>query len=235
MAYFYSGHYQAHNQARLAHLASLQLPIAGRSVLEVGSGPGDHTGFFLERGCVVTSVDGREECLQDLRQRYPQVRTRLADMNHPGELIQLGQFDIVHCYGLLYHLDSPEAAIAAMSSVCGHLLLLETCVTPGPGHSINPVEEALGDYTQSCNGRGCRPTRSWVFDTLKNQFSHVYQTRTQPDHPEFPLDWTRIPADHGLVRIVLVASRQTLDLPILSAHLLDHQSLAVSQMPGDEA
>ena len=210
----------SHKQARLQHLASLGLPLSGR-VLEVGSGPGDHTGFYLERGCTVVSSDAREECLQELKTRFPQVQTLRIDMDHPQELLRAGTFDIVHCYGLLYHLESPEAAIAAMSQACSNLLLLETCVSEGSGHFINVVEEVRGDFTQSIEGRGCRPTRSWVFDTLKRYFPYVYQTRTQPNHPEFPTDWTNIPADHGLIRIVLVASRRPCDLHVLSPVLLD--------------
>jgi hypothetical protein len=34
-----------------------------------------------------------------------------------------------------------------------------------------------------------------------------------------------IPADHGLIRIVLVASQQRLDLPILSPAILDRQDV----------
>jgi SAM-dependent methyltransferase len=223
MAYFFAEHYRIHNQARLEHLASLGVPFAGR-VLELGSGPGDHTGFYLARGCTVVSVDAREECLSEIESRYPEVTTVQMDMNRPEGLIVLGTFDLVHCYGLLYHLDSPQEAIATISRVCEGHLFLETCVSGGDGHAINPVSERLDDYTQSLNGRGCRPTRKWVFETLRQYFPFVYQTRTQPNHPEFPTDWTAIPDDYGgLVRIVVIASKTALDLPILSPKLLDHQ------------
>ena len=43
-----------------------------------------------------------------------------------------------------------------------------------------------------------------MFETAKRYFAHVYQTRTQPRHPEFPVDWTA-------------------DLPALSLTLLDRQ------------
>lgn len=222
MSFFSSSHYRIHNEARLQHLASLGLPLAGR-VLEVGSGPGDHTGFYLERGCSVMATDARDECLQALKARYPMVEVRRVDMNRPDGLTGLGVFEIVHCYGLLYHLEVPEAAIAAMSRVCGNLLLLETCVSAGVGNFVNIVRETPEDFTQAKSGSACRPTRSWVFDTLKKYFPFVYQTKTQPHHAEFPIDWTAVRADHGLVRVVLVASRRPYDLPVLSPVLLDHQ------------
>ncbi len=57
------------NRARMDHLASLGLDLAGASVLEVGAGVGRLTGFFLERGCRVTATDSREENLVELRRR----------------------------------------------------------------------------------------------------------------------------------------------------------------------
>src|ERR1700733_6970757 len=90
MDYFYSEHYQTHNRARLSHLASLGLPLAGRQVLEVGCGPGDHTGFYLERGCAVFSVDARQECIEAVQARYPQVDTAQVDLNRPDALRGLG-------------------------------------------------------------------------------------------------------------------------------------------------
>src|ERR1700730_16842290 len=106
--YFYSAHYQTHNRARLSHLASLGLPLAGRHVLEVGCGPGDHTGFYIERGCSVFAVDARQECIEVVQARYPQVGTAQVDLNSAGALRGLGTFEVVHCYGLLYHLEDPK-------------------------------------------------------------------------------------------------------------------------------
>src|SRR5579862_7365703 len=115
MDYFYSPHYQAHNRARLNHLASLGLPLHNRKVLEVGSGPGDHTGFYLQRGCSVCSVDVRQECLAALHARFPGVETAQVDLNTPRALQNLGRFELVHCYGLLYHLERPDIGIAEMA------------------------------------------------------------------------------------------------------------------------
>src|SRR5688572_10851078 len=57
---FHAPSYLRHNARRLEHLATLGLPIAGSTVLEVGAGIGDHTSFYLDRGCTVTTVEARE-------------------------------------------------------------------------------------------------------------------------------------------------------------------------------
>jgi 2-polyprenyl-3-methyl-5-hydroxy-6-metoxy-1,4-benzoquinol methylase len=129
---FHSNHYLRHNARRLEHLASLGLPLAGRSVLEVGAGIGDHSHFYLDRGCRVTITEAREENLRCLRERYPDCSVQFLDMERP-ERVDGAPFDVVHCYGLLYHLRTPKEALAFLARQARGLLLLETCVSFGEG------------------------------------------------------------------------------------------------------
>ena len=96
------------NLARQRHLASLGLNISGKRVLEVGAGIGLHTPFYLERGCNVVVTDGRNENVQEAHRRLPGVETDELDLETGESLLRLGRFDIVYCYGLLYHLGNPE-------------------------------------------------------------------------------------------------------------------------------
>jgi SAM-dependent methyltransferase len=233
---FRSDHYTAHTASKLAHLADLDLPTDGMSVLEVGAGIGDLSGHFVERGNRITITDARDANVAHLRRRYPpdgypEVRVAHLDLNDPT--LDGGPFDLVFCYGVLYHLHDPAGAIAFLAEQCGGLMLVETCVTPGDDTSINLVDELRHSPTQSISGTGCRPTRPWVFDELRRHFEHVYLTRTQPDHPEFPIDWVAAAsrpahaagsgADRDLTRAVFVASRTALDHDSLADELLDHQ------------
>lgn len=218
---FYSPDYQAHNAARLAHLASLGLPVENRTVLEAGSGPGDHTGFYLERGCRVLSTDARRECLDALQKRYPQAEVAVVDWNFPPE--DLGVFEVVHCYGILYHLQYPQQALDALARACQDFMVLETCVAPGPSNQLVIGREDQRNPTQSFTGWACRPTRLWVFEQLRQRFPFVYATRTQPNHQEFPTDWSLPYRIEQLIRAVFVASRRELALDTLTAELPDRQ------------
>jgi len=219
---FATDYYRRHNSRRLEHLATLGLQIAGRRVLELGAGVGDHTSFFIDRGCVVTSVEGRIENLAILRSRFPLVTTILHDLDnvdHPD----LGEFEVVYAYGVLYHLANPGRGIAAMSSWSGDMLLLETCVSFGSESAINPIVEP-DNPTQSLRGQGCRPTRRWVFEALKTEFDHVYLPRTQPWHDEFPTDWSCLVATAPLTRAIFIASRRPIESDLLVNELLIRQS-----------
>jgi 2-polyprenyl-3-methyl-5-hydroxy-6-metoxy-1,4-benzoquinol methylase len=223
MAHFFSPHYREHNRARLDHLDSLGLPLSGSRVLELGSGPGDHTGFYVTRGCEVVSVDSRQECLDMLLQRFPGVRTIRCDLNEPSALNELGVFDIVHCCGILYHLENPAPLLRYLGEVCTGFAIVETCVSAARTSAIELVDEIGGDYTQSSTGRASRPTRQWVFDELGRYFPFVYHTKTQPAHAEFPTDWNNLAGTPPLIRSVFIASKRPLELATLSPKLLDVQ------------
>ena len=222
-AEFHSWAYLRHNQRRQEHLASLGLDLAGATVLEVGAGIGDHTSFFLDRGCKVVVTEGRPENFEILRGRFPEMETHLLDMEAP-DLKFPTPFEIVYCYGLLYHLSDPVPAVAYMAAQCGRMLLLETCVSFADGDAINPVDEPREAASQAVSGLGCRPNRRWVFDELKKYFPHVYLPVTQPWHEEFPLDWTTPPTDPTLLtRAIYIATRQPISHPLLREEIPQQQ------------
>lgn len=220
---FLSYNYQRHNQRRLEHLASLGLGIAGSTVLEVGAGIGDHTSFFLDRGCRVVTSDARRDNIEILHSRYPELRTLHIDLDNPPQVFD-DTFDIVYCYGLLYHLKNPVEAMEFMSRCCRKMLLLETCVSFSNGDSIDFVAENMANPSQALSGQGCRPAREWVYNRLRRHFEFVYLPVTQPNHEEFPIDWTTPPPKQQLTRAVFIASRQRISNKLLAEELLMKQS-----------
>jgi SAM-dependent methyltransferase len=232
-ASFQSFYYLRHNQRRLEHLASLGLILEGRRVLELGAGIGDMTGFFLDRGCSVVSVEPRADCvaiLSDNLKSYgfagDAVTVIQADAyNFPQRVV--GRFDVVFAYGLLYHLNDPATAIHHMATACNGLLLLETCVSFGDTSELNKIAEPSENQSQAIEGVGCRPTRPYVWNLLKQHFTCIYTTRTQPAHPEFPRDWDDPTKARGaLHRAIFVASHTPLDNPQLLDALPRRQPLA---------
>lgn len=209
-------YYIRFNQRRLEHLASLRLPLAGKRVLEVGAGPGDLTSFFTDRGCAVHATDGRPELVEEIAAAYAGrgVTSQVLDLDS-GAAPRGGPFEVVFCYGVLYHLRDPLAALRMMSGACSGLLLLETCVSYGGEEAVNLVEENRAEKSQAVSGTGCRPTRPWMFNRLKEMFEHVYCPVTQPAHDEFPQDWTRDERRAALTRAVFIASRRPIESRLL--------------------
>ena len=127
---FHSFYVLRHTQRRQEHLATLGLPIAGASVLEVGAGIGDHTSFFLDRNCDVVITEPREINLSVIRSRFPDNTVVRLNLDKPdSECLSKQKFDIVYCYGVLYHLSNPEGALEFMAKCCRKMLLVDTCVS----------------------------------------------------------------------------------------------------------
>jgi FkbM family methyltransferase len=205
------------NCARLAHLASLGLDLDRKRVLEVGAGIGLHTEFFEQRGCDVLSTDGSPSNVGEMLRRWPHRQVGLVDLDHPTDLRALGTFDIVYCYGTLYHLRNPDAALARLGAVCSGMVLVETIVSRGMHAELNPVPERP-TANQAVSGIGCRPTRPWVMSALRRHFGHAYTTLDQPDYPDFVTDWSLI-GHSGNLRAIFVGARQSLSLPTLTQAL----------------
>jgi SAM-dependent methyltransferase len=206
------------NRARLEHLAELNLPIGGKSVLDVGCGVGHLSRFFGERDCHVMCVDARPENLARLQSLYPGTRTQVANVEvYP--LAGIGKFDIVFCYGLIYHSENPIAALRNMAACCQELLLIETVIVDHPRPILELAEESPAINNLAITGFGCRPSQAFMTNALIGVgFSFVYTTTTQPDFPDFHFQstgdgqWQR---QGHLLRRVFVASRNKLDNPCL--------------------
>lgn len=208
---------RAINAARMEHLASLRLPLAGKRVLDVGCGVGHLAAHLVRLGADVVGVDGREENVAHLRAIYPRLTAHVGDAQSTP-LTRFGRFDAVLCYGLLYHLEDPVAGLRNVASACGEFLMLETLVCD----SARPVSVMVDEprsFNQALAAVGCRPSPAFVAMALNRVgFAHVYAPATVPDHEDFHIDWRDnldYARDGHPIRCVFVASRRPLANPTL--------------------
>jgi hypothetical protein len=177
--------YKALNGAELEHLDLLEpsLQVRDKSVLELGAGVGLLTGFWLSRGYRVTAIEGRRENIDTFRQNWPEVPIIKGNLDQP-EKIEVEPHGIVFCYGLLYHLLSPQPFLRWSSQRTKEALLLETQVSPlEDTFKWEPQDPHLKD--QAMSGWGCLPTKCWLREILRNWFDTVTIPPAQPNYPAF--------------------------------------------------
>lgn len=206
------------NAARMDHLASLGLPLDGRTVLEPGAGVGRLTGFWEERKCLVTSLDLLQGNVTENLARHPG-RKNVLWRGVEGGFEDLGRFEIVFCYGLLYHVRDPLKCLTDMATVCDDLLLLETMVHPIDDGQLHLYPQSAG-ADQGLPGEAYRPSRNWLMEKLTGLFPFTYVSRQQPNYPDFCLSW---PGAAGVCRSIFVASRRSFQLPGLLSELPSSQ------------
>jgi SAM-dependent methyltransferase len=200
------------NDARMRAIESLGLDLEGKRVLDVGSGPGHFSPLYTSRGCEVVAIDGRPDNIAECQRQYPLVRGVVGDVQ-TFELSTLGRFDLIHCFGLLYHLENPIAALRNMFSVCDGVLLLETIVMDA-SRPVLAIEDESKTVNQALAGIGCRPSPTFVTLALNRVgFRHVYGLAEPPDHEDFRCEWLDDGAwqrDGHPIRSVFVASSRSL-------------------------
>lgn len=212
------------NRARLEHLASLDLPLSHKKVLDVGCGVGHLAQFFVERECKVMSIDAREENLQTLKRKYPTLPHACVDIER-DDISALGAFEIVFCYGLLYHTENPALVIEKIANACTDLLLLETCVTDSVEPLVQYAEETA-TVSQALHGIGSRPSPAWIVSLLRHHgFAHVYSPVKQPEYEDFlfsPKNDLSYQRDRHNLRRIFIASKH---------RVLTQNSLAEIKLP----
>ncbi len=206
------------NARRLEHLATLPIPWRGKRVWEVSAGIGDLTSFFLDRGGEVTVSDVRPENLAMLEERFPFCTVARVDLEE--ETYPVEKFDVVFCYGALYHIATPEKALRKLAGHCRELLLLETCVTLGAGHDAKTLAEDASQPSQAFHGVGCRPSEAFVIEALRRDFAFVYRIVPPPEHEQFLRDASGSRPAADLHRGVFLAAHQEMpDERFVPAHV----------------
>ena len=200
------------NRARLEHLAWMSLPLDGRRVLDVGGWAGHLAQFFVERGCDVVSTDARSENVARMRELYSHLDARRVDVESDA-VATVGRFEIVFCYGLLYHLENPIRALRNLADACHELLLIETMVCDRSLPVLRVEDETLS-YNQALRGLGSRPSPSYVALVLSRiGFAYVYAPTRPPLYPDYEFEWLDnldVSRDGHPLRCVFVASRTRL-------------------------
>jgi len=159
--------------------------FARKRVLEVGCGYGDIGAAIAQHGADVTCSDAREDHLEIVRQRHPQVETVVADLDEPW---QFAPCDVLIHLGVLYHLREPESALRGALATSKHVILETEVLDSDDGQLSRSVAEA--GYDQAFNNRGSRPSPVFVERVLTEagrSFTRVEDDRCNTEYHKY--DW----------------------------------------------
>src|SRR5258708_10450449 len=174
--------------------------------VDAGCGVGFFSQTLLECGLNVCGFDGRAENVMEARRRFPQVPFERGDIEERA-ILQLGRFDFVLCFGLLYHLENPLLAIRNLRGLTKKCLLLESMCLPGKEPSMLLRAEPRQE-DQSLLEVACYASEVTLVNILyPSGFSMVFLELPLPDHEDF-----RETTEHARRRTVLLASTLPIDI-----------------------
>jgi tRNA (mo5U34)-methyltransferase len=179
------------------------------SALDVGCGIGFFSNFLSSHGLKVVGLDAREENIAEAGSRYPGVEFIHGDAED-SSIQKLGQFDLVVCFGLLYHLENPFRVVRNLCALTKQILIIESMVSPGLEPIARLVHETPGK-DQGLHYVALIPSEACLVRMLFHAgFTEVYATTALPNDEDFLETVTR----HRR-RTMLVVSKQRLHSALL--------------------
>jgi FkbM family methyltransferase len=179
---------------------ALKPALGLRSAVDAGCGVGFFAQTLAELGLETRGFDGRFENVVEARKRFPKIAFERGDIES-AEIVGLGTFDLVLCFGLLYHLESPMRAIRHLRALTGKGLLIESMCVPGDDARMTLREEP-SQQDQSLTDMAFYPSELCLVKMLyRAGFAHVYRVARLPEHDDF-----RETENHARRRTMLFAS-----------------------------
>ena len=199
-------------------VAKLKPALGLSNALDAGCGVGFFSQMLAECGLNVCGFDARAKNVEEAQRRFPGIPFGLADVEDRG-VLQLGRFDLVLCFGLLYHLENPLLAIRNLRAITEKCLLLESMCVPEERPAFLLREEP-GQQDQSVTDVACYPSQSGLVKMLyRSGFKNVYRVAELPDHEDF-----RETAERARKRTMLLASSVPVEIAGFPLVLEPHEN-----------
>ena len=181
-----------------------------RSALDAGCGVGAFSHFLAELGLEVTAFDRRSENVAEAQRRHQNICFVQGDIEDPI-IRELGPFDLVLCFGLLYHLENPFSAIRNLYALTAKMLIIESMTTPDSFPMASLVDEVCSE-DQSANYIAYVPSQPGLAKMLyRAGFPYVYISNVLPDHDNF-----RETLHYHRKRSIMLATKTPLEISFLS-------------------
>jgi 2-polyprenyl-3-methyl-5-hydroxy-6-metoxy-1,4-benzoquinol methylase len=172
------------NEARVRQVLQLVAdlahgPIERLRILDLGALEGLFAVELARQGASVVAVEGREANLEKMRLAKEALGLEHLELRQEDvralDRARHGEFDVVLCLGLLYHLDASDifSLLERMHEVCRDLVIIETRISSyqvpnisttvdgtGASSPLNPLPTPLHTPEMPCGRRSATLTAS---------------------------------------------------------------------------
>lgn len=193
-------------------------PLNQCRILDIASLEGGYSAEFAKRGAEVLGVEGRKANIEHATARYtmPNLKFVQDDVRNISRE-KYGEFHIVLCLGILYHLDAPDCfkLLESIGEVCAYFAIIDTHFAIKPSEIVKysgndyhgwryteyaqePTEKETEEsvWASIGNRKSFWLTKPSLINAITNAgFNSVYES-------QYPA-WNDIPSD----RVTLIAKK----------------------------
>jgi SAM-dependent methyltransferase len=155
---------------RLTDLTLELVPLAGRTLIDVGCGDGTYTAELARRGAPahVVGVDPAPGAIEVASRNHPDVRFEVGDAAWLEATDE--RFDVAVARGVLHHADDPARLLRAAARVAPRIVVIEP-------NGWNPVLKVIERVSSYHRAHGERSWRSSVIDGWLRDAGYVPDER----------------------------------------------------------
>lgn len=193
-------HYTGWNQKRIATILHYYGEdfFKGKKILEVGCGWADIGAYFYSIGADVTVSDAREEHIEVIKERHPELKALVVDCEDTKWKYPEEHYDVIIHFGVLYHLANPDESIKLVSEHCDTLIIETIASDSEDTEKIEFRDEETewkkGAWGMAYSGIGNIPSYSWVEAQLKKNGMKAVRIPNPKmcNSGRHKYDWTRV-------------------------------------------
>ena len=162
-----------------------------KSIFDAGAGTGEISGYFSKNGGTVTAADARQEHLQAISKKYPNIKTIRSNFEAP--LSVNAKYDITFSIDTLCHISNYEKHLKDLCAKSVELIL-ETAVCDSNDPNINfNVAEDSSNKMLSATGMGSRPSAAKIEKILSESGMHFIRVdSSELNYNNYVYDWNVI-------------------------------------------
>ncbi|MBE9143976.1 DUF1698 domain-containing protein [Planktothrix mougeotii LEGE 06226] len=174
------------DQSKVFEIIAPYLPeIQGKKVLELGSNASALSLEFIKRGAKVTAVEINPKYVAQANfvKQYFGLENLTIISEDVYNIHNLGQFDIVLCLGILYHVRYPQLLLDLCQYVCNGVMILSTQVCESDDFvMINRCSATNHNTEQNTDLLGWLINEKTVFKMLSSAgFSNIEKILNRKD------------------------------------------------------
>ncbi len=135
------------------------IQLAGKKVLDIGSGIGFWLDYYGNQGAVVTGIEISSHAVKMLKNKFPGMNVYEGDIGQ--EIPFPGTFDIINCFDVLYHITDDTHFSHALLQIGerlnpgGYFFLTDLFPEKGYSSAEHVYFHSLGSYKDILSKKDC--------------------------------------------------------------------------------